>query len=412
MQFDIFFSIAQTPVSGYCPSEKEMFENFFDQVKLADTLGYGCAWIAESHLSTEVQKNNLNPVVPHFKGEIGLNVDVLQLAHRVFACTKHIEVGSAIMNILCNGGPIAAAERIAAFLALHGLTETESRRLQIGFAAGRFEFMNRAYGIVPRDSVEEAAWPVVKGLIFREAAHIFLHLLQGKSLSSQDIAPSILNKGMFRSEEDWQRVKEAYVISGGDDRAVEITLNPRFVFEELKIIPKDWRRDLLDLVVGSHDPSLQAELNQIMPVKVFNLSITSPELIEDTHHRMQKDFHESAGPWQRSYMPRTVMVFLNDEIGLSEEEKEVAARNEAYEALGEYWKALEGTLDPSKVEGATENALLGSPSQIASQILKRYDAGDRLMLWFDFYNHDNERVMRNMRAFAEKVIPLVNNGSR
>ena len=149
-----------------------------------------------------------------------------------------------------------------------------------------------------------------------------------------------------------------------------------------------------------------------MPVKVFNLSITSPELIEDTHHRMQKDFHESAGPWKRSYMPRTVMVFLNDEIGLSEEEKEAAARNEAYEALGEYWKALEGTLDPSKVEGATENALLGSPSQIASQILKRYDVEDRLMLWFDFYNHDNERVMRNMCAFAEKVIPLVNNGSR
>ena len=79
-----------------------------------------------------------------------------------------------------------------------------------------------------------------------------------------------------------------------------------------------------------------------------------------------------------------------------------------------WFKKLKSGLSKSasKVEGATENALLGSPSQIASQILKRYDAGDRLMLWFDFYNHDNERVMRNMRAFAEKVIPLVNNGSR
>ena len=29
---------------------------------------------------------------------------------------------------------------------------------------------------------------------------------------------------------------------------------------------------------------------------------------------------------------------------------------------------------------------------------------------FDFYNHDSARVMRNMRAFAEKIIPQVNNG--
>ena len=52
---------------------------------------------------------------------MGLNTDIFQLAHKVFACTERIEVGSAIMNILCNGGPVAAAERTRAFLALHGL---------------------------------------------------------------------------------------------------------------------------------------------------------------------------------------------------------------------------------------------------------------------------------------------------
>ena len=37
MDFDIFFSISQTPdTSGYKPSENEMFRNFFDQVELAD----------------------------------------------------------------------------------------------------------------------------------------------------------------------------------------------------------------------------------------------------------------------------------------------------------------------------------------------------------------------------------------
>ena len=58
MKFDIFFSICQTEVDGYMPSEKVMFENFFDQLKLADELGYGVGWVAETHLSCEIQKQN------------------------------------------------------------------------------------------------------------------------------------------------------------------------------------------------------------------------------------------------------------------------------------------------------------------------------------------------------------------
>src|SRR3954452_3816591 len=111
MEFDIFFSICQTEVHGYLPSEQVMLENFFEQVELADRLGFGTAWVAESHLSTEVQKTNPGAVIPHFVGEIGLNTDILQLAHRVFARTKQIGIGSAILNILCNGGASAHPER-------------------------------------------------------------------------------------------------------------------------------------------------------------------------------------------------------------------------------------------------------------------------------------------------------------
>ena len=32
MEFDIFFSISQTEVNGYMPSERVMFENFFEQI--------------------------------------------------------------------------------------------------------------------------------------------------------------------------------------------------------------------------------------------------------------------------------------------------------------------------------------------------------------------------------------------
>ena len=156
-----------------------MFSNFFEQVELADDLGFGVGWVAQAHLSTEVQKRNSNPVVPHYPGEVGLCTDFFQVAREMFARTKRMDVGSAVMSILASGGPIAQAERVGSFLALHGLNPEESRRLHIGFSAGRFEFMARPYGIVPRDSVEEVAWPALRGQVFAEASEIFLRLLKG-----------------------------------------------------------------------------------------------------------------------------------------------------------------------------------------------------------------------------------------
>ena len=110
MLFDIFFSISQTPdTSGYIPSEKEMFSNFFEQVELADELGFGVGWVAQAHLSTEIQKRNNIPVVPHYPGEVGLCTDFFQIAQKMFSRTKKMEVGSAVLSILASGGPIAIA---------------------------------------------------------------------------------------------------------------------------------------------------------------------------------------------------------------------------------------------------------------------------------------------------------------
>ena len=129
MQYDIFFSISQTPAHGVMPSEAQMFRSFFDQLKAADELGYGVAWVAESHLSSEVQKGNRRPVIPHWQGEVGLNCNLLALAQEAFHRTQRIEMGSAVMNIVCMGGPIAHAERIASTLALHGLNPEQRRRI-------------------------------------------------------------------------------------------------------------------------------------------------------------------------------------------------------------------------------------------------------------------------------------------
>ncbi|HYI12714.1 MAG TPA: LLM class flavin-dependent oxidoreductase [Thermoanaerobaculia bacterium] len=394
MELDIFFSICQTDVHGYTPSERVMFENFFEQVVLADELGFGTAWVAESHLSTEVQKSNPGAVIPHFAGEIGLNTDILQLGHRVFARTKRIGIGSAIMNILCNGGPVAAAERIKTFLTLHGLDPEEQRILTVGFASGRFPFINVPYGIVPRDPVEAAAWPVVKNKIFEEATEIFLRLLKGEVLSSEQIARRSLKRADFWKDEDWQRVQDAY-----GQYADEIPLQPRWRFPNLKIVPSEPRMELLRLSIGSHDPATQIFANTILPVGVFNLSITPGDEIEKTNERMRTHYHPDGGGWQRRLMPRTVLVFINDDPAQAQEE--------ARDALSNYWRALEGTLDEEKVRRATNNALVGDPETIAAQMRERFDPEDRLMLWFDFNNHDSQRVMKNMHDFVTRVIPQV-----
>ncbi len=402
MLFDIFFSISQTPAGGTLPSEAVMFRNFFDQVRAADRQGYGVAWVAEAHLSSEVQKENRRPVIPHWHGEVGLNTDILQLAARVYQQTERIEVGSAVMNMLCNGGPIAHAERIATFLGLHGLSPAEKRRIHVGFAAGRFDFNNAAGQIVPRTPLEEAFWPVCKSRILEEATHILCRLLRGDALSSDDVPGPVLRRAHFRSDEDWERARELAKVSGD-----VIELPRRWTFEKLKIVPQDFRRELMQLVIGSHDPTLQQLANEYMPVQVFNLSITRPEIIEETHARMAKAYHEDGGPWQRSYMPRTVFVFLNDEPDLTAGAQREQAEGEAKEALGAYWTALEGTLDPSKVEKAAHNALIGNAEDVAQQVAERFHAEDRLMLWFDFFNHDSGRVIRNQEAFMRVVAPRV-----
>ena len=44
MEFDIFFSISQTPDhNGFTPSESEMFANYYSQLEAADRLGFGVA---------------------------------------------------------------------------------------------------------------------------------------------------------------------------------------------------------------------------------------------------------------------------------------------------------------------------------------------------------------------------------
>ncbi len=155
--------------------------------------------------------------------------------------------------------------------------------------------------------------------------------------------------------------------------------------------------DLLRLSIGSHDPQTQIFANTLLPVGVFNLSITPGDEIGKTNERMAQHYHPDGGAWHRRLMPRTVLVFINDDPA--------QAAVEARDALSNYWRALEGTLDEEKVRRATDNALIGDAVTIERQMRERFHPEDRLMLWFDFNNHDSGRVMQNMTQFMTRVAP-------
>lgn len=407
MKYDIFFSLSQTEVDGHTPDTKTMFKNFLDQVQLADDLDFDTAWVAETHLSCQTQKKTSLAVVRDFQGEIGINSDILQLAPLVFSKTKKINVGSAIRNILCNGGPITHAESLKHFLALHDLGPHSDRQIEIGFAAGRFNFSNAPFGVHPRDEIEMMAWHQVKARAFEEATEIFLRLLLGQELSSTAIPPQFLDEGQFRKEEEWKKLRDFAKSEGRLTSDERIKLKKFYTFEIMSLIPLDVSLDRLTLTLGSHDPRVQKLSNEYLPTRVFNLSITPQAVIEQTHALMKDVYNKAGGAWKRWYMPRTAMVFIDDTPGASSISKEMKAKEKATKAWENYWKAMAGTLDPQKVSEAVGNAIYGSPEQVAEKIAEKYHPHDRLMLWFDFNNHDNEDVKNTMKVFKEKVVPKI-----
>ncbi|HEX3733214.1 MAG TPA: LLM class flavin-dependent oxidoreductase [Mycobacteriales bacterium] len=400
MKYDIFFSFSRMEIDGYLPSEAEAFGNLVDQIAAADDCGFETAWVGEAHFALREEQRKAVPFLPHFRGELCLNTDILQLAHYVYPRTRRIQLGSAIRNILCNGGPIAHAEAIRTFLTLHGLRGRERRLIQIGFGTGRFQFANAPFGVRPRDAIEEAAWPVVRGMAMREATEIFLRLLRGDAVASADIAPQQLSRSQFRGEEAWRQV-----LTAGGEEGHQIP--PFWTFDRLRLLPEEAPLELLCLTLGSHDPELQRMANRLWPVRVFNLSVTPEEVLEETHRRMQECYHPDGGPWRREYLPRTVMVFVEADPALTSTAQSDKAQARAQAAIRAYWHAMEGTIDEEKVTSGMSNAVFGNPEQVAAEIASRFHPDDRIMAWFDFNDNDSERVIRGIRAFETQVVPLL-----
>lgn len=404
MQFDVFFSFSKMPCEGIMPSDAELYDRLFRSIEAADGLGYDRAWVGEAHYSLAPEQVKEDPLLPHFEGELCINTDILQIASAALPRTQRISVGSAIRNILVNGGPVAHAEMVRTFLTIHGAELRRSgRKLHIGFGAGRFAYANAANGVEPRNRAERILWPALRGLALREATEIFLRLLRGETLGSRDITPKVLRRGEVKPE-DWAGACAALGVDAGTE---ELTFAPYWNFEPLKVIPADEGLENLVLVLGSHDPELQAFANRFLPVEVFNLSVTPNAVIDATHERMAQCFHPDGGTWSRDRMPRTVMIFVRTDAGLSDAEKDALAEQEAKEAMTAYWNAMEGTVDEEKVRTGMSNAVYGCPATVAAQLRERFHPGDRLMTWFDFNARDLDVVTRRMRDFAVHVRPLL-----
>jgi len=405
MKFDLFHSIGR--IDSVIPklSDRSVYEQFFAQVDEAEKLGFETIWVAESHFSSEVQKFHREPVIPHYRGEVGLNADSLQLANVVFERTERIGFGTAILNIVGgSGGPIAAADRVR-FLAFLNRLRTSPRRLAIGLASGRFPYINQAFGIVPRNPEEKVLWPQYRRLIFVEALEIFLRLSSGETLGSGDVTPRRITRADFPSDEDFTRARrslEAIDVRFCAEDGVDYV--PRWSFEPVSLVPRlesVGGAPELQFVLGSSCPLAREVGLKYADLDLFNLSFTLPAAIDTIHAEMAARCLESGRVWRRDRMPRTVLVFIDPDPGV--------ARQRAESCFDTYIEAMRGTAQLPEKSILMERALIGDSAMIRQQLSPEdphgFQPGDRLMLWFEFNQTDHSAIVRQMRQFAADIFP-------
>ena len=410
MIFDVFHSIGRIDGLKHQRSDEMIFADFFSEVEVAESCGYGTIWCAESHFSSQLQQNRPDGVIPNYCGEIGLNCDSPLLAMAIFEKTQRLGFGTAIFNIVGgNGGPIAAADRIRTLI-WHNSLRQIPRSLSIGIAAGRFPYINEPFGIVPRDPIESLLWPQYKRLIFLEALEIFLRLSYGETIGSEDLTKYSIDQQMFRDLDEWQLVQAglADLVTSTATSKIETSLKyrPRWHFESLQLIPAMPDKDLgeaVSFVLGSSDPMARELALRYGDIDLFNLSFTAPEKIEAIHTEMIDYYGRAGRTWSRSQLPRTVLVFIDHDY------QTAAAR--ASDSFDVYIEAMRGTVGVPEKTTLQERALIGTPDDIRRQLALGSSHGfapeDRLMLWFEFSQTDSAAIKKQMQTFADQVIPYL-----
>lgn len=384
MIFDLFHSLSDPLVRGQSLGARRCFEQFIHQVILAERLGMNTVWCAESHFSSETQKRGSAPSIPNFEGEVGLNADSFQLFHWIASRTERIGMGTAIHNIVGgSGGPIASADRVNTLRFMSRELWPRPRELSIGVAAGRFPYQNAPFGLTPRDAREAAAWSQVQRIAFYEALEIFLRLLSGEELGSDQLVRHYLDP-----------------LQGGDPATspsdTARALEPRWRFEPLRLVPREGSANDVRIVLGSSDPEAFRFARRFWNVDLFNLSFTPPAKIEALHSELKR----GDPSWTRARLPRTVLVFADP--------VRAVARERASAALDAYIEAMRGTAQVPDKSVLLARALVGDASEIREQLAPGAPHGfhpeDRLMTWFEFNQLSGDDIQGQMRYFFEQVV--------
>ncbi|MCB0418335.1 MAG: LLM class flavin-dependent oxidoreductase [Bdellovibrionales bacterium] len=391
MIFDVFHSISDPVIGGRQLGSRTVFENTRDQAVLAESLGFDTFWLAESHFSSEVQKQTSLATIPNFSGEVGLNSDSFQLIQWLVGHTRKLNFGTGIHNIVGgSGGPIASADR-ANFIAFLNEAFWE-RTLHWGVASGRFPYQNAPFGLVPRDATERDFWPSLVRFAFLEALEIFLRLLSGEVLNSDRVGRYEIGEGDLihygaRAEE----LRKKYTFP--------IPVKPRWSFESLQLVPNLLDRQHLRVVLGSSDPRALETGWKFWDLDLFNLSFTPPERIQALHEQMDTLCKKTQRAWHRSRLPRTVLTFVDPDSK--------KAHVLAHEVLDTYIEAMRGTAQVPDKNVLLERALIGDAVEVREQLHPENPRGihadDRLMLWFEFNQNDGSAICRRMKYFMEEV---------
>lgn len=394
MIFDLFHSVSDPVIYGKHLGARKSFENFLDQVKLAESLEMDTAWVAESHFSSEVQKTTSVATIQKFGGEVGLNSDSFQLFHVIEKNTQRINFGTGIHNIVGgSGGPIASADRANQLRFFNQNFVKNPREIRLGVASGRFPYQNTPFGMIPRNLVEKDFWPIVKRVIFLEALEIFLKLMKGETLASESVKRYEITATQVEREmpKDAERLKKVY--------AFPVPIPPRYEFESLKLVPESQIRKHFQVVLGSHDPEALELAYRYWSVDLFNLSFTPPEQLQKTHDKLEK-MNSTQSPWKRSRLPRTVMVFIDPD--------RAKAQELAHFVLDAYIDAMQGTAQVPDKNVLMQRALIGDAAEVRDQLHpdnpRKFHTDDRLMLWFEFNQLDNETVKTRMKYFFREVV--------
>lgn len=380
---DLFHSISDPVIQGRSLGTGQVLANFLDQAALAESLGADTIWCAESHFSSETQKKTKVATIPHFQGEVGINCDSFQIAQLLFSRTKKVSFGSAIHNIVGgSGGPIASADRVNFLTCLNDTVGGWNRKLRIGVAAGRFPYQNSPFQIEPKSEEEKRLWPLTKRYVFIEALEIFLRLLGGEELNSDQIKKWEINS---------------------NESSGPVSVRKFWEFETIRLVPAVKKSENLEVVLGSHDPLALDWGLKFWDLSLFNLSFTSPEQIEALHIQMKEKCQQTQRLWHRSRLPRTVMVFID--------KKREKAYQLANHVLDNYIEAMRGTTQVPDKTILLQRALVGDPSEICDQMKPGGSRGfhfdDRLMLWFEFNQLNNDDIKDQMKMFYTEVLPKV-----